>query len=167
MRKPFIYRYKGNCLANCIVKGCELQGDSNLNTKIPEISIFDLEILKNIDETKEFEPALCYLINNNYKVKIIDPNPYNNTWGRCFKNDLLYDKVRSFEKEDIENFSTSGWSVIFSTLGSNNKPHAVLSHKGILYDPQTNSWKPTNLDVYIKRSLRESRGRFLIAFKKF
>lgn len=162
------YRSRGNCFSTCIVNGCQLQNDQKLNGVKPELVIFDESTLKDSDETKEQSPALCYLISNNYDIKIIDPDPHNGIWGKCFKSELLSLPERNCNKYEIEQYTKEGWSVVFSTLGTNSIPHAILAYKNKLYDPEnSNLWdNPFTLEEYWRKSLQESRGQYLIAFKK-
>lgn len=172
MRGVFCYRNypdkKGNCFAVCVTNACQLQSDQDLPTDRPELHIFSKQILSGYDETKELAKALVYFGKSNYEVMIIDPSPYEGLWGADLSGTLVDVKVRNCDKEDIINLASDEFSVVFSSQGTNGKPHAILRHDDFLYDPERKeSWNnPKDLDEYWRRSLEEDRGQFLLAFKK-
>lgn len=169
MNKHFVFRKDGNCFANCIVRGCILQGDNKLlEDSSPQFKIFNIETLYSSNSEDEFKPALNYLYNNNYDVTINDPShlePWGNNLqklGNCF-NQI------SYTKEDIEILLKNNWCVVPSVYDSKKSPsHAILLFKDSLYDPESKSvWdKPLRaskkLDDYI---MKNGKG-FLIAFRK-
>lgn len=165
----FRYRYLGNCFAVCFVNGCQALRDPNLYCEEPELRIFNIETLNGTNESAEFTQALNYLINKEYKVRIIDPDPFkDNNWGENLKTVDLEHPYRSYTKKDIESLNKEGWAIIISTLDTKKeKPHANLIFNKEIRDALNKPvwekpipWK--NLEEIIMRKT----DRFLIAFKR-
>lgn len=163
------YRQAGNCFVNCLIYGCQLLGDTRLNCKQPELKIFNVETLNSSLLEKEFPPALNYLLNKNYEIKIIDPEPEKDSnWGENLN--LLGKNLlkRSYRREDVDELIKNNWCIIISTLDSSYKsPHAVLIYGNTIKDPENPVlWKSIigldKLDDYINRKSE----RFLLAYRK-
>ena len=165
----FNYRLLGNCFAVCLVNGLQFLGDKKLDCEIPELQIFNIETLNGTDETLEFAPALNYLINNKYEVKVIDPDPFkNNLWGKNIDKVNLESPYRNYTLGDIESLNKKGWVVIFSTIDlKKHMSHANLVFNFKIYDPmhQTIWEKPIPWDD-LEAIISRVKEKFCIAFKK-
>lgn len=159
---------QGNCFVNCLIQALTNLGDSNVIGKTrPELEVFDLETLNSPKPEGEFKPALNYLINKEYKVKIIDPEPHRNcNWGDNLAHIDL--KTDNYTVKEVEDLSNDSWQVIISTE-VDNQPHAVLVTKAYIYNPtNVQQWqKPeSKSNNLITHHTNKKEERFLIAIKK-
>lgn len=164
------YRAIGNCFVNCLVQACINLGDGNLSKDpAPEVKIFNIETLYSPKPEGELKPALDYVVNNGYKVKIIDPEPYrDNNWGSNLKHAQVQCPPRNYEIKDVEELLGNDWQVIISTE-ANRKPHAVLVTGDFIYDPiDERKWQQVSKKTkdLLKDYANRKEERFLIAIKK-
>lgn len=164
------YRLSGNCFVNCLVKGCKLLGEKQLQGNNPELNVFNIETLYTPKLENEFPAALNYLINRKFEVYIIDPDDpqTKNSWGEgvfpLVNNNKF--EIKNYSRGDLIPFIDRGWCVIISTLDSSGQdPHAVLVFGNRIWDPENETlWNSeigiNKLDEYINRK----EERFFIAF---
>lgn len=161
------YRRDGNCFVNCLIQALtNLRDKRILRNPKPELEVFDMQTLYSSKSEDEFRPALNYLINNGYKIKIIDPDPFrDNNWGSNFKYAQI--ELRNYSLEDVKNLSKDGWQVIISTE-IDKRPHAVLVTKTHVYNPTVQQWQKPEKTSYslITYHANKKAERFLIAIKK-
>lgn len=161
------YRALGNCFVNCLIQALVNLGDKDMARKSRlELEVFDLETLYSRPEN-EFKPALNYLINKGYKVKIIDPEPYRDcNWSDNLAHVDL--KIDNYTVEEVEALSNDGWQVIISTEAG-RKPHAVLVTGEFIYNSLNEStWRQVckkTEDLLLDYTNRKEE-RFLMAIKK-
>lgn len=166
------YRSIGNCFVNCLIQALTNLGDSNITGKTrPELEIFDTERLYSSKPEDEFKPALNYLINNEYRVKIIDPEPYRGcNWGDNLVHIDL--KINNYTVKEVEDLSNDSWQVIISTEVAND-PHAVLVSGDYIYSPIQDPNDHTKWKEVVRKTkellldyTNKKEERFLIAIKR-
>lgn len=175
--RSFLYRnirpLIGNCFAISFINGLFLLGDSLVkNEKEPELTIFGKAILESSPiKSLEFKPALKYLIDNNYKIKIMDPGKLG-PWGKYLSNKNVNFKKKRYKPKDLYGLNNNGWVVIPSVNDSKGRPtHSILIYKDYYYDSELeNSYNiPISLSKIDNKIPQDNKNpdyeRFLLAFK--
>ena len=162
----------GNCFVVSFINGLFLLGDNFVKSQEkPEINIFGKEVLEsNPNDTKEFYPALNFLVENNYKIEIIDTEKLE-PWGDNLYSTKVTFKDRTYKLQDLHRLNNARQAIIPLVKDSQSRPmHAVLIYDSYYYDPENEKFY--NIPIPIskidnkipKDSELVDNQRFLLAF---